>query len=47
MNAQRIEKIKQDWATNIRWTGIKRPYTAEEVLALRGSYDIEYTIAKM
>jgi isocitrate lyase len=32
-------------ADNPRWNGVKRPYTAEEVLKLRGSYKIEYTIA--
>ncbi len=43
---EQIQAIEQDWLTNPRWSGIKRPYTAEEVLKLRGSYKIEYTIAK-
>jgi isocitrate lyase len=42
-----IEEIKKDWATNPRWAGIERPYTAEKVAELRGSYKIEYTIARL
>lgn len=39
-------ELAKDWATNPRWKGIKRPYTPEKVLQLRGSYKIEYSIAK-
>ncbi|AII52945.1 isocitrate lyase [Hymenobacter sp. APR13] len=47
MNKQeRIAAIKQDWATNPRWKGIERPYTAEEVMKLRGSVQIEYSLAR-
>jgi len=42
-----IEALKQDWETNPRWNGIRRPYAAEEVLKLRGSVKIEYTLAKL
>jgi len=42
---EQIQALEQDWLTNPRWNGVKRPYTAEEVLKLRGSYTIEYTIA--
>jgi isocitrate lyase len=45
-----IEKIKQlntDWTTNPRWNGIERPYTAEQVLKLTGSVQIEHTLAKL
>ena len=43
------EKIKQlvtDWTTNKRWNGVERPYTAEKVITLQGSYQIQHTIAK-
>ena len=43
---QRIDKINLDWATNTRWKGIKRPYSAEEVIALQGSNPIEYSLAQ-
>jgi len=34
---QRQQAMQQDWAINPRWNGIKRPYTAEEVVRLQGS----------
>jgi isocitrate lyase len=48
MNKQeRINALLAEWTTNPRWKGIERPYTAEEVINLRGSYDIQYSIAQM
>ncbi|NMM49173.1 isocitrate lyase [Marinigracilibium pacificum] len=47
MNKQeRILALKEEWKNNPRWNGILRPYTAEEVIKLRGNFNIEYTIAK-
>ena len=43
---ERVAALKKDWEENPRWKGIKRPYTAEEVIRLRGSIDIEYTLAE-
>jgi isocitrate lyase len=40
------QKIQKEWDTNPRWKGIKRGYTAEDVIRLRGSLPIEHTIAK-
>lgn len=34
---QRQQALQQDWTLNPRWQGIKRPYTAEEVVRLQGS----------
>ncbi|MEL7221502.1 MAG: isocitrate lyase, partial [Bacteroidota bacterium] len=45
-NQQRINQLKEDWLTNPRWRGISRTYTAEEVLKLRGSVEIEYSLAR-
>lgn len=47
MKAQEITALVQDWSTNPRWKGIERPYTAEDVLKLRGSVKIEYTLAQL
>src|SRR2546421_6306823 len=41
------EAMQHDWATNSRWNGVERPYTAEDVLRLRGSIHIEHTLARM
>ncbi len=43
---QEIAKIKKDWAENPRWKGVKRGYTAEEVYRLRGSLQVEHTLAR-
>ncbi len=42
---EQIQALEQDWLTNPRWIGVTRPYTAEDVLKLRGSYKLDYTIA--
>jgi isocitrate lyase len=42
-----IQELQQDWNENPRWNGIIRPYTPEDVLRLRGSYKIDYTIAQL
>ncbi len=39
--------MTNDWETNPRWEGIERPYTAEDVLRLRGSIHIEHTLARL
>src|SRR5687768_13038352 len=41
------KRIERDWENNPRWNGITRDYTAEDVLRLRGSIDIEYTLAEL
>lgn len=43
---QQIRELEQDWATNPRWKGVTRPYSAEDVVRLRGSLQIEYTLAR-
>ena len=40
-------KMNLEWAASPRWAGIERPYTAEQVLRLRGSFNVEYTLARM
>jgi isocitrate lyase len=41
-----IQFIQDDWKNNPRWDGLERPYTAEDVVKLRGSIQIEHTLAK-
>lgn len=43
---QQIEELKKSWEQDSRWNGIERPYSAEDVVKLRGSIQIEYTLAK-
>jgi len=42
---KQINQLKHDWEVNLRWKGITRPYTAEEVVKLRGSIQIQHTLA--
>ena len=43
---EQIKQLENDWKTNPRWKNVKRGYTAEDVVKLRGSLNIEHTIAK-
>ncbi|WP_084244607.1 isocitrate lyase [Planomicrobium okeanokoites] len=43
---QQIEELKRSWEQDSRWDVITRPYSAEDVVKLRGSVQIEYTLAK-
>ncbi|HFJ9439034.1 MULTISPECIES: isocitrate lyase [Bacillus] len=45
MKNERIEKLQESWELDTRWKGITRPYSAEDVIRLRGSIDIEHTLA--
>ena len=47
MTAKTAEQLRQDWQTNPRWNGIRRPYTGEDVVRLRGSLHIEHTLARV
>ncbi len=42
---QQIAALEKDWAENPRWKGIKRPYSAADIVRLRGSVAIDYTLA--
>ena len=35
-----------NWQTSPRWRGITRPYTQQDVNRLRGSFQIEHTLAR-
>ena len=41
------KQLERDWENNPRWEGITRDYTADDVLRLRGSIDIEQTLATL
>ena len=44
---EQIQQLEKEWLDHPRWKGIKRPYSAEKVLKLRGTYKLDYTIAKL
>ena len=43
---EQIKQLEQDWRDNPRWKDVKRGYTAADVVRLRGSFPIEYTLAR-
>lgn len=45
-NTQTAEELQKEWETDPRWAGIKRDYTAQEVIRLRGSITEESTLAR-
>lgn len=45
-NTQSAAQLQREWDTDPRWAGIKRDYTAEEVIRLRGSITEEATLAR-
>jgi isocitrate lyase len=47
MKEQEIARLDESWAKDPRWKGVTRPYTAKDVLRLRGSVKIEYTLARL
>ncbi|PZN07244.1 MAG: isocitrate lyase [Bacillota bacterium] len=40
------EELERQWREDPRWQGIRRNYTAEDVVRLRGSVRVEYTLAQ-
>src|SRR5579864_6429984 len=47
MNAYYASELETFWKGNLRWQGVARPYSAEDVIRLRGSIQIEYTLARL
>jgi isocitrate lyase len=44
---QQSEALEESWKKEPRWEGIERPYTADQVVKLRSSVQIEYTLARL
>jgi isocitrate lyase len=40
-------ELASNWKGNLRWQDVTRPYSAEDVVRLRGSIQIEYTLARL
>jgi isocitrate lyase len=46
-NFEEAKKLEESWKTDARWQGVERAYSAEDVLKLRGSVQIEQTLARL
>ena len=40
-------ELTQSWNRDPRWAGVTRPYSAEDVVRLRGTLPIEHTLARL
>jgi isocitrate lyase len=47
VNDQAAATLEQEWATDPRWAGVERSYSAEDVVRLRGSVQEEHTLARL
>ena len=43
---EQIKQLETEWAESPRWKGVKRTYSAEDVVKLRGTVQIEHTLAR-
>jgi len=41
------EELRDTWRDSPRWRGIERPYSAEDVVRLRGTIAVEHSIARL
>ncbi len=46
MSLLSAEELQKSWDSDPRWKGVVRPYSAEEVVRLRGTVDVEYSLAR-
>ena len=44
---EQISQLEADWKNSPRWKGIKREYSAKDLMKLRGSVVIEHTLARL
>ena len=44
--AEQAKALEQSWKNDARWAQVKRPYSAEEVVILRGSLQVQHTYAQ-
>jgi isocitrate lyase len=48
MTARKLaaQRLQKEWTESARWKGIKRGYSADDVVRLRGSVEVEHTLAR-
>ena len=44
---EQIKQLEKEWADSPRWEGITRNYSAEDVVKLRGTVQIDHTLARL
>ncbi len=46
MSVMSAEELRKSWDSDPRWKGVTRPYSAEDVVRLRGTVAVEYSLAR-
>ncbi len=46
MSVMSAEELQKSWDSDPRWKGVTRPYSAEDVVRLRGTVEVEYSLAR-
>jgi isocitrate lyase len=44
---QSVSELERSWANDLRWKGIVRPFSASEVDRLRGTIQLDYSVARL
>src|SRR6266571_129008 len=47
MRTLTASEMNQHWSSDARWQGVERPYSSEDVVKLRGSIQVEHTLARL
>jgi len=47
MSPLTTSEIEKQWQSDARWSGIRRPYSSADVAKLRGSIQVEHTLARL
>jgi len=47
VDQQAVAQLERAWATDHRWAGVERPYSASDVVRLRGTVVIDHTLARL
>ena len=47
MRTLTASEINQQWKSDARWAGVERPYSSEDVVKLRGTIQVEHTLARL
>jgi isocitrate lyase len=42
-----VRELEHEWRTDPRWQGVERPYSAADVVRLRGSVRVEHSLARL
>src|SRR4029453_8541638 len=47
MTSPAAQELEKQWQSSPRWSGIKRTYSAADVVRLRGTVQVEHTLARL